>query len=112
MEPLRDGFGRTFDYLRVAVIENCNLRCVYCMPEEGVPFTKRLGLLTTDEFLRVIAIAARLGVNKIRFTGGEPLVHPEIERMVREAARIPGIRSTHLTTNGVLLDAHAAALRE
>src|SRR5262245_24625371 len=112
MIPLRDGFGRTFDYLRVAVIENCNLRCVYCMPEEGISFTERAGLLTTAEFLRVIAIAARLGVIKVRFTGGEPLVHPDIVALVRGAVATPGIRSAHLTTNGVLFERYARELRD
>jgi cyclic pyranopterin phosphate synthase len=94
------------------VTDRCNLRCVYCMPEEGVPFTGRANLLTTAEFLRVIRIAAELGVNKVRFTGGEPLVHQDIVRLVRETVAIPGIQSTHLTTNGVLLEKHAVPLRD
>ena len=101
--PIVDRHGRTFDYLRVALTERCNLRCVYCMPAEGVDFRGGNQILSTPEFLRVIGVAARLGVRKIRFTGGEPLVRKKIMELVSGAAQTPGVESVHLTSNGVLL---------
>lgn len=112
MTPLHDQFGRTFDYLRVAVTDHCNLRCLYCMPEEGVNFTPNERLLRSDEILRVIRVLAPLGVRKIRYTGGEPLVRKDIVSLVEGAATTEGIRSVHLTTNGVLLADMAEPLRK
>jgi cyclic pyranopterin phosphate synthase len=109
---IQDRFGRVFDYLRVAVTDRCNLRCVYCMPEEGVDFASHDKLLQTEEILRVIRVASKLGVHKVRFTGGEPLVRRDIVELVKETGRIPGIRTVHLTTNGVLLPGFAKPLRE
>jgi cyclic pyranopterin phosphate synthase len=109
---LQDRFGRVFDYLRIAVTDRCNLRCVYCMPEEGVNFTAQEKLLRTGEILRLIRVAAQLGVRKIRFTGGEPLVHKDIIALVGGAAQTPGIETVHLTTNGVLLRGLAGSLRQ
>lgn len=108
---LRDRFGRVFDYLRIAITDRCNLRCVYCMPEEGIDFAAQEQLLRTEEILRLIRVASQLGVRKIRFTGGEPLVHKDIVALVRGAARTPGIQTVHLTTNGVLLPGLAGSLR-
>jgi cyclic pyranopterin phosphate synthase len=104
---LRDRHGRTFDYVRVAVTDQCNLRCVYCMPEEGVDFVPPPALLTGEEILRFLRIAAGLGVSKVRFTGGEPLVRKDIVALVRGARETPGVHEVHLTTNGVLLSRHA-----
>ena len=109
---IQDRFGRVFDYLRVAVTDRCNLRCVYCMPEGGVDFASHDKLLQTAEILRVIRVASRLGVHKVRFTGGEPLVRRDIVELVEEAGQTPGIRTVHLTTNGVLLPGFAKPLRE
>ncbi len=100
-----------FDYLRIAVTDLCNMRCFYCMPEEGVAFTARENLLRGQEILRVIRVAGRLGVRKIRFTGGEPLVRKDIVDLVQGAARTPGIRTVCLTTNGLLLASMAWPLR-
>lgn len=111
-EPLVDRFGRVFDYLRVAVNERCNLRCVYCMPAEGLDFREGDELLTRDELRRVIAALASVGVSKIRFTGGEPLIRADITDLVADAAAVDGVESIHLTTNGVLLEAKAEALRD
>ena len=108
---LQDRYGRVFDYLRIAVTDRCNLRCVYCMPEEGIDFAAQEKLLRTGEILRLIRVAARLGVRKIRFTGGEPLLHKDIVALVGGAAQTPGIQTVHLTTNGVLLRGLAGALR-
>ncbi|MCH8010715.1 MAG: GTP 3',8-cyclase MoaA [Candidatus Marinimicrobia bacterium] len=107
---LLDQHGRVFDYLRIAVNEKCNLRCIYCMPEEGIDFKPVEKCLTTDEILRLISIAASLGVRKIRFTGGEPLIYKELVPLIREVASIPGIKSIHVTTNGLLLQKMAEDL--
>ena len=109
---IQDRFGRVFDYLRVAVTDRCNLRCVYCMPEGGVNFVNHDKLMQTAEILRVIRVASTLGVHKVRFTGGEPLVRRDIVELVEETGRIPGIRTVHLTTNGVLLPGFARPLKE
>ena len=101
---LSDRFGRKFDYMRIAVNEKCNLRCIYCMPEEGIPFQKENYLLKTDEIHRLIKIVARLGVTKIRFTGGEPLIHKDIFKLIDSASSTEGIKSVHLTTNGLQLE--------
>ncbi len=100
--PLQDRFGRTFDYVRIAVIEKCNLRCTYCMPEEGVEFADKNMILSTDELMRAIAVLARLGVKKVRYTGGEPLMRKDIVDLVRGANNTVGIKGVHLTTNGLL----------
>jgi cyclic pyranopterin phosphate synthase len=107
---LVDGFGRVHDYARIAVNERCNLRCIYCMPAEGLPFREGPALLTRDELLRVIRILSRLGVTKIRFTGGEPLLRKDLTSLVEGAVSEPGIESVHLTTNGFLLADNARAL--
>ena len=109
---LFDQFGRIFDYLRIAVNEKCNLRCIYCMPEKGVPFKPLNALLTTAEIIRLMVITARLGVNKVRFTGGEPLLRKDITELVYAAAGTPGIQSVHLTTNGLLLESMVPKLQE
>ena len=107
-----DQFDRTFDYVRVAVNERCNLRCVYCMPEEGVDFLPSQELLTTNETERLISIFSQNGVRKIRFTGGEPLLYKNIIRLVRYAGSLRGVNSVHLTTNGLLLERLAVPLFE
>jgi cyclic pyranopterin phosphate synthase len=98
-----DKHGRTFNYLRLAVNEYCNLRCIYCMPEEGVPFRSKDKLLSTKEIFRLISVATQLGVTKVRFTGGEPLLRKDIPELVKFAKSLDGVESVHLTTNGLLL---------
>jgi len=110
--PIIDQFGRTFNYLRIAVNEKCNLRCIYCMPEEGVLFKPKNEILTTKEILRVVKVSSELGINKIRFTGGEPLLRGDIVKLVGKSSSTPGIESIHLTTNGVLLSRYAGKLKE
>ena len=111
-ETIRDRFGRVFDYLRIAVTDRCNLRCVYCMPEGGVDFAPHDRILRTNEVLRVIRVASKLGVRKVRYTGGEPLARSDILELVEGAVRTEGIETVHLTTNGVLLAALAKPLRK
>ena len=103
MTRLIDPFGRVSDYLRISVLEQCNLRCIYCMPADGLNFKHGDQILRTDEVGRVVQIAASLGIRKIRFTGGEPLLRRDIVELVRCAVRTRGIESVHLTTNGTRL---------
>jgi len=110
LPPLQDQFGRTFDYIRIAVTEKCNLRCTYCMPEEGVDFKHGDQILQADEIIRVIGAVARMGIKKVRFTGGEPLVRKDIVKLVAGAANTPGIKGVHLTTNGILFSRYAKDL--
>ena len=112
LPPLQDKFGRTFDYVRIAVTEKCNLRCTYCMPEEGVDFQKRDKILTSEEVLRVIGVLGRMGIKKVRYTGGEPLIRKDIVDLVAGAVATPGIKAVHLTTNGLLFDRYAQKLRD
>jgi cyclic pyranopterin phosphate synthase len=110
--PIRDRHGRTFEYLRIAVLDQCNLRCVYCMPESGIRFLAKDNLLTRDEIARVVRAFAGVGVSKVRFTGGEPLIRPDIVELVADAASTPGVDGVHLTTNALLLADALPALRE
>lgn len=112
LPPLQDRYGRTFDYIRIAVTDKCNLRCTYCMPEEGVDFQEKSHILSADEVLRVIGVLARMGIKKVRFTGGEPTIRKDIVKMISGAASTPGIKSVHITTNGLLLHRYAEQLRD
>ena len=107
-----DSFGRDISYLRVSVTELCNFRCRYCMPAEGVCKKAHEEMLTEDEMLLAIRAAASLGIRKLRFTGGEPLIKKNIVSICRRAAAIDGIEEICLTTNGALLPELAAPLRE
>jgi cyclic pyranopterin phosphate synthase len=109
---MRDQYGRLLTDLRVSLTDRCNLRCVYCMPEDGIDFRPPAELLQDDELVTLVEIAAELGVEKIRLTGGEPTVRPGIVSLVRRVAAIPGIRDLAMTTNAVLLEALAAPLAE
>ena len=100
---ITDRFGRTFNYLRLAVNEICNLRCIYCMPEEGLKFKEKHKILRKNEIFRLIQIATDLGVSKIRFTGGEPLLRKEIVEIINFTKKIKTVKSINLTTNGILL---------
>jgi cyclic pyranopterin phosphate synthase len=108
MQPLTDTFGRVHNNLRISVTDRCNLRCTYCMAEE-VTFLDRGELLTFEEITRFVEIAAPLGIDKIRLTGGEPLMRRDLPRLVRMLVAIPGIRDVGLTTNGILLADQAQA---
>lgn len=108
--PLIDTHSRLHDNLRISVTDRCNIRCYYCMPETGVEFVPRAEILTFEEIERFARIAARLGINKIRVTGGEPLVRKNLDVLVAKLFSIEGIRDIALTTNGVLLAGQAAAL--
>lgn len=107
-----DALGRKIDYIRISVTDRCNLRCVYCMPEEGIPLTSHEELLSYEEILRVCRCAAALGIHKVKLTGGEPLVRREIVELVAGIKAIPGIEKVTLTTNGVLLKKYMKTLDE
>jgi len=107
---LRDAFGRYADNLRISVTDRCNFRCRYCMPEEGMQWMEKNELLTFEEIDRLVHIFARLGIRKIRLTGGEPLMRKELHLLVEKLARIPGIQDIALTTNGYFLAEQAFAL--
>ncbi|MCA9736425.1 MAG: GTP 3',8-cyclase MoaA [Gemmatimonadetes bacterium] len=107
-----DGFGRRIEYLRISVTDKCNLRCVYCMPEEGLNWLTRDEILRYEEIARVVEVMAGMGLKRVRITGGEPLVRKELHHLVAAIARVPGIEDLSLSTNAVLLAAQADALRD
>ena len=109
---MTDRFGRNISYLRISVTELCNLRCRYCMPEEGVCKKRHEEMLREDEMIQAVEAAASLGITKLRITGGEPLVKKNIVSICRRAAAVEGIRQVCLTTNGILLPALAVPLKE
>jgi GTP 3',8-cyclase len=109
--PLVDSFGRVHTNLRISVTDRCNIRCFYCMPYEDVQFKPRHELLSFEEIERFASVVARLGVRKLRLTGGEPLVRAELPALVAQLAAVPGIDDLAMTTNGILLAQHAAALK-
>ena len=110
MQPLRDGFGREIKSLRVSVTDKCNFRCTYCMPAEGLEWLRRDEILSFEEIQRLVAVMAGMGVDEVRLTGGEPLVRRDLAVLVGMLAETPGVEDLSLTTNGVLLDRHAAPL--
>ncbi len=99
---MQDRFGRKIDYMRISVTDRCNLRCVYCMPEAGVESIPHGEILSYEEILRVVHAAASMGVEKIKITGGEPLVRKGVASLVRMIKETPGIKTVTMTTNGVL----------
>lgn len=105
-----DNFSRQIEYARISVTDRCNLRCRYCMPENGVEKFSHAEILTFEEIIRVSKIFARLGIKKIRITGGEPLLRKNLPELISALKKIPGIEQVALTTNGVLLAAHAKNL--
>jgi cyclic pyranopterin phosphate synthase len=109
---LRDTLGRPLRNLRVSVTDRCNLRCQYCMPEEEYTWLRRGDLLTFEEIQRLVEIFTELGVDKVRLTGGEPLLRRDLPDLVRLLAAVPAVRDLAMTSNGVLLSGQAAALRE
>lgn len=111
-EPLIDTLGRIHTNLRISVTDRCNIRCFYCMPNEDVRFLPRREILTFEEIERFVRVAASLGVNRLRLTGGEPLVRSGLAELVERLAAIEGIFDIALTTNGILLDEQAQALKE
>jgi cyclic pyranopterin phosphate synthase len=108
---LADAFHRAITYLRISVTDRCNLRCVYCMPEEGLPWISNADILGFDEITEIVRAAAKVGVRSIRLTGGEPLIRPHLDRLVAMIAAVPGIDDIALSTNGLLLADQVRNLR-
>ncbi|HPF51242.1 MAG TPA: GTP 3',8-cyclase MoaA [Draconibacterium sp.] len=106
-----DRFNRNITYLRISVTDRCNFRCEYCMPAEGVQWKKREEILSFDEILNVVKIGARLGIKKVRLTGGEPMVRKDLPELVRMISAIPEIEEIGMTTNGVFLPQYAHELK-
>lgn len=109
---MKDQFGRDLKDLRISLTDRCNLRCVYCMPADGIDFRPEAELLQDDELLLLVRIAAELGVERVRLTGGEPTVRPGVVDLVRSIAATPGIADVSMTTNGLLLEYLARPLAE
>lgn len=112
MSGISDSFQRPISYLRVSVTDRCNLRCVYCMPPEGIPLMAHSDVLRYEEILSVVRVAAGMGINRIRLSGGEPLARAGLVDFVRLLAGVEEIEDLSLTTNGVLLKGQAAGLAE
>jgi GTP 3',8-cyclase len=110
IDRLVDSFGRTHNNLRISVTDRCNIRCVYCMPEQ-VEFLPRTQLLSFEEIERFVRVAVTLGIDKIRLTGGEPLVRRDLPVLIEKLGAIPGVKDIGLTTNGILLAPMARTLR-
>lgn len=109
---MTDQYQRIIDYIRVSVTDRCNFRCQYCMPEEGVESICHTEIMTYEEILRVLRLAAGLGIKKVKITGGEPLVRKGVCELIREIRRIRGIESVTITTNGALLGQYLPELLE
>jgi cyclic pyranopterin phosphate synthase len=105
-----DRYNREINYLRVSVTDRCNLRCVYCMPAEGIKLLEHKDIISYEEILEVVRTAVSLGIKKVRITGGEPLVRKGVVHLVDEIAKTEGIKDFGLTTNGQLLDTFAEPL--
>lgn len=109
---LYDNHGRLINYLRLAVTDRCNLRCFYCMPEEGIHYLPKKELLSFEEIERLVSLMADMGITKVRLTGGEPFVRTDLMKLIRKIKSVSGITDLHLTTNGVLTAPYISELRE
>ncbi|MFN3966634.1 MAG: GTP 3',8-cyclase MoaA [Endomicrobiia bacterium] len=112
MKELIDQYGRKINYLRISVTDRCNLRCIYCMPDSGIISNRHEEILTYEEILKIVQGAVLWGINKIRITGGEPLVRKNIVYLIGALAKIEGINDLSLTTNGVLLEEYCEDLKK
>ncbi|MHB1861726.1 MAG: GTP 3',8-cyclase MoaA [Gemmatimonadaceae bacterium] len=111
-EALRDQFGRSIEYLRISVTDRCNFRCLYCMPAEGLQWLPKTEILSYEEIAETVRQLAPLGLRRLRITGGEPTIRPDLDQLVRMLRAVPGIEDIALSTNGVRLGALGARLRE
>ncbi|MDF2883114.1 MAG: cyclic pyranopterin phosphate synthase MoaA [Clostridiaceae bacterium] len=109
---MRDNHGRNINYLRISVTDRCNLRCIYCMPEQGIKSLSHEDVLRFEDTLKIVKAAASLGINKIRYTGGEPLVMKDIDKLIYETSKISQIKDIAITTNGILLSGMAEELKK
>ena len=108
---LFDNHHRPINYLRLAVTDRCNLRCFYCMPEEGIKYLPKKDLLTFEEIERLVTLLGQMGITKIRLTGGEPFVRTDLMQLIRTIVKIKGIHDVHITTNGILTAPHIPELK-
>jgi molybdenum cofactor biosynthesis protein A len=108
---LFDNHNRPINYLRLAVTDRCNLRCFYCMPEDGIKYLPKKELLTFEEIERLIMLMASMGISKVRLTGGEPFVRTDLMQLIRRITEVNGINDLHLTTNGILTGPHIEELK-
>lgn len=109
---MKDSHGRTIDYLRISLTDRCNLRCIYCMPEDGVEQMSHEDILRIEEIEEAVRVAATMGITRVRLTGGEPLVRKGVVDLIRSIKNTPGIEHIAMTTNGVLLPRMADELKE
>ncbi|MBZ9606988.1 GTP 3',8-cyclase MoaA [Clostridium estertheticum] len=109
---MRDSHGRDINYLRISVTDRCNLRCIYCMPEQGIKSKNHVDILRFEEILKIVKAAEKLGINKVRYTGGEPLVMKDLDKLIYETSKLPGIDDIAITTNGILLSGMASDLKK
>ena len=112
MIVLKDQWGRSIEYLRISVTDRCNFRCVYCMPKEGLQWLPKAEILTYEEITEVVRQLAPLGLRRLRITGGEPTIRPELESLIRQLKGIPGIEDIALSTNGAKLPQMAHSLHD
>ena len=112
MTTLRDQWGRSIEYLRISVTDRCNFRCVYCMPKEGLQWLPKAEILTYEEIAEVVRQLAPLGLRRLRITGGEPTIRPDLESLIRQLKAIPEIEDIALSTNGAKLPQMARTLRQ
>ena len=112
MGKLRDKFGREINYLRISVTDRCNLRCVYCMPKEGIMHKPHQEILSFEQIYKLVKVAAGLGIEKVRITGGEPLVRKDLPLLIEQLKTIGGLKEIALTTNGINLAEYAFILRK
>ncbi len=110
--PVYDRFNRHINYLRISVTDRCNLRCTYCMPEEGISLMNHQDILSFEEITEVARVAVGLGIDKFRITGGEPLVRKDIVKLIAQLACIQGVRDLSMTTNGIFLEELAQPLKD
>lgn len=108
---LFDNHGRPINYLRLAVTDRCNLRCFYCMPEEGIHYLPKKELLTFEEIERLVRLLASMGISKVRLTGGEPFLRTDLMKLIERIVAMEGIKDLHLTTNGLLTAPHISELK-
>ncbi|KAA2223145.1 GTP 3',8-cyclase MoaA [Chryseobacterium sediminis] len=109
---LTDKFGRNINYLRLAIVDRCNLRCTYCMPENGLTWIKQKELMTDEEMLRICSVFTKMGVDKIRITGGEPFVRKNSIELIRKISQLDGLTDLSITTNGLLTEPYIPELKK
>src|SRR5213076_974137 len=109
---MRDQFGRSIEYLRISVTDRCNFRCLYCMPLEGLPWLPKTDILSYEEIADVVSQLAPLGLRRLRITGGEPTIRPNLDELIRMLRAVPMVEDIALSTNGVRLPQIAGLYRE